>query len=123
MSPFGFVGFNIMFEIIPFIVLIGFIFVFGTIIYRAVQVAKDKRKPIIPVRATVLAKRMQVHGGHTSHNNTHTHSRTYYYATFELENGERIELTIPSHQIGYFVEGDKGILSFQGNLFVKFDRI
>jgi len=124
MSPSGFVGFDIMFTIVPIIIFIGFIFVFGSIIYRGVSIAKDKRKPIIPVRAKIVAKRTQVSGGHILNDDMHAHGHasTYYYVTFELENGERMELAIPSHQVGYIIEGDTGILSFQGNLFVKFDR-
>ena len=97
----------------------------STIIYNAVNVAKDRRQPVIPVRAKVIAKRTQVRGRGTQHNDIHmqSHTSTSYYATFELENGERMELAIPSHQIGYLVEGDRGILSFQGRLFVKFDRV
>ena len=106
--------FDSMFVIAPIIVFVGFIFVFGTIIHRGMSVAKDKRKPIIPVHAKVLTKCTQVNGDH---------AYTYYYATFELENGERIEFAIPSHQIGYIIEGDTGTLSFQGNLFVKFERV
>lgn len=34
-TPFG--GFGIMFSIVPIIIIIGFIFVFGTIIVRSVQ--------------------------------------------------------------------------------------
>ena len=124
MSLFRFGGFDIMFTIVPIIIGLGFIFVFGSIIYRGISIAKDKTKPIIPVRCKIVSKRTQVRGGHTSHDDMHAHSQgsTYYYATFELENSERMELAIPSHQIGYLVEGDTGILSFQGNLFVKFDR-
>ncbi len=125
MSSVGIGSFDIMFTIVPFIVLIGFIFVFGSIIYSGINIAKNKRKPIIPVKAKIVSKRTQVRGGHVSHNNMHAHrhARTYYYATFELENGERMELAIPLHEAGYIVEGDSGILSFQGDLFVKFDRV
>lgn len=133
MGPSGFgmpnMMFGMMFSIVPIIILLGFIFVFGSIIYSGINVAKDKRKPIIPVRAKVVAKRTQVsrsHGAHnTMHNDIHSHghSHTSYYTTFELENGERLEFAIPSHQIGYLVEGDTGVLSFQGSLFVKFDRL
>lgn len=121
MNPFGFGGFDIMFTIVPIIIAMGFIFVFGSIIYRGVSIAKDKTKPIIPVRAKVVSKRTQVNGGHISHDDMH--ASTYYYATFEFENGERMELAVPSHKVGYIIEGDTGILSFQGSLFVKFDRI
>lgn len=115
-------GFDLMFAVVPMMMFAVFVFVFGSIIYNALNVAKDKRKPIIPVNAKIVSKRTQMRGGHSSHNNMHSHGRTYYYATFELENGERMELSIPSHQIGYLVEGDEGVLNFQGNLFVKFER-
>lgn len=114
----GFGAFSMMFNIVPIIVFLCFIFVFGSIIYRLALVARDKTKPIIPVSATVVSKRTKLRGGHHSNHMAHT----YYYATFELENKERMELSIPSHQIGYLVEGDRGILSFQGNLFVSFER-
>ncbi|NLL71516.1 MAG: DUF2500 domain-containing protein [Epulopiscium sp.] len=106
-------GFDVMFTIVPIIIFFGFIFIFGSIIYNAISVAKDKTKPIIPVKAKLVAKRTHVRGDH---------SHTQYYATFELENGERIEFLIPDHKVGYLTEGDIGILHFQGNLFVEFKR-
>jgi hypothetical protein len=111
---FGFGGFGMMFTVVPIFIMIIVVIVMGTMIVRGVAVAKDKTKPVIPARAKVVSKRTRVWGDH---------SRTYYYATFELENGERIEFTIPDGKIGYLVEGDEGILSFQGSLFVNFDRI
>lgn len=113
MSPRGFGEFDFMFTVIPVIVVFGFVFIFGMIIYQLVSTARDKTKPIIPVRAKVIAKRTHVWGDN---------SRTNYYATFELENGQRIEFSIPDNKAGYIIEGDSGILSFQGNLFVKFER-
>lgn len=106
-------GFDFMFTIVPIIIAAGFLFVFGTIIYSAVNTAKDKTKPVIPVKAKIVNKRAHVWGDH---------SHTSYYATFELENGERMELAIPQDKSGYLVEGDTGTLSFQGNLFVSFER-
>lgn len=142
MNQFGFNGFggfhmfDILFAIIPIIVLLGFVFVFGSIIYRGFSVLKDKSKPIIPARAKVVSKRTHVGGSRRGHghygNHQHIgdvslghgqHTRTEYYATFELENSERIEFLIPRDKVGYLVEGDSGILSFQGNLFVKFERL
>lgn len=114
MNSLGFSVGNIMFTIMPIIMLVMFVFVFGIIIYRVISTAKDKTKPIIPVRGKIVSKRTRITGQHSS---------TSYYATFELENGERMEFAIPSHQAGFLVEGDSGILSFQGSLFVKFERI
>ncbi|NMA83452.1 MAG: DUF2500 domain-containing protein [Epulopiscium sp.] len=122
MDPFRFGGFDMMFTIVPIIIFFGFIFIFGSIVYNAISVAKDKTKPIIPVRAKVVAKRTHIRRGHSHGEHHHSHSHTQYYTTFELENGERIEFAIPHHKAGYLVEGDNGILSFQGNLFISFER-
>lgn len=117
-------GFDIMFTIIPLIVMGGFIFVIGSIIYNAVNVAKDKRKPIIPVNAKIVSRRTEVysHNHHDANNHMHHSSRTNYYVTFEFDNGERMEFEVADSKYGYLVEGDRGILSFQGNLFVDFKR-
>lgn len=72
---------------------------------------KDRTKPIIPAEATVIAKRTKVWGDH---------ARTTYYTTFELSNNQRLEFEIPDHKAGLLVEGDKGTLTFQGNIFVDF---
>ncbi|MBQ4627771.1 MAG: DUF2500 domain-containing protein, partial [Clostridia bacterium] len=48
---------------------------------------------------------------------------TTYYATFQFESGDRLELAVPSSEYGMLVEGDKGKLSFQGTRFLSFERI
>lgn len=60
------------------------------------------------------------HAGQNSH--MHHSSSTRYYVTFEFTNGERIELLIPKNEIGMLVEGDIGILTFQGTRFISFVR-
>lgn len=89
-----------------------FLLIAGTILYSIISRAKDRSKPVIPVRAKVVEKRTDVHG--------HDHSWTTYYATFELENGTRMELELPDNKAGFIIKGDEGILSFQGKLFVSF---
>lgn len=106
-------GFDAIFTIAPILMGLMFIAVIGMIIKQAVGYAADKQKPVIPVQAKIMAKRTHVWG---------EHSHTTYFATFELENGERIELQIPDNQIGYMIEGDQGTLSFQGALFVTFKK-
>ena len=55
--------------------------------------------------------------------NMHTrHSSTWYYATFQVESGDRMELSIPDRDYGYLVEGDRGSLAFQGTRFLSFSR-
>jgi len=106
--------FNAMFTIIPIIVFGGFIFVF-------VSMFKERKynnsQPKIPVEAKVVTKRSSMHGGHDNHS-----ASTSYYVTFEFINGERIEISVPGREFGFLVEGDRGILTFQGRRYISFDR-
>ena len=106
-------GPSVIFTIVPLVILAGFVLVITLFAKNLAAVAKDRKKPIIPTKATVIAKRTHVWGDNSS---------TTYYATFELENDERLELKIPDHKAGYLIEGDYGTLSFQGELFVDFIR-
>ena len=88
----------------------------GLIILKAIgQWKKNKHSPLLTVAATVVAKRQYINYSDDS-------SYTRYYATFQFENGDRLELVIPHSQIGYLVEGDRGRLSFQGTWFRSFER-
>ena len=109
---------NLIFSIFPFIFILMFCFVFGTIISTVVKSAKQNHQnnnsPRITSDATVVTKRTKVWGDH---------SHTVYFATFQFESGDRLELEIPHTQFGYLVEGDKGKLTFQGNRFMSFERM
>lgn len=65
---------------------------------------------------------------HTSHHhhdhNGHMHmsSSTSYYVTFEVQSGDRMELKVPRSEFGLLVEGDEGVLSFQGTRYLGFER-
>ena len=110
-----------MFGIIEFIFPIMFLGVFGLVIgvlvSTLVKNAKSERKndasPRLTSQATLVTKRTHVWGDH---------SRTDYYATFQFESGDRLELKIPRDQFGYLVEGDSGKLHFQGTRFLDFER-
>ena len=64
--------------------------------------------------AVVVAKRMQMTGGE--------HASTNYYTTFELPNGERMELAVSGWQYGQLAEGDSGVLARRGSHLVSFER-
>ena len=119
---------GIMFSIVPIMVLICFVVVFGTIIVRSVSGVKEWKKnndsPILTVDASVVAKRTDVHYHHNNTNqNMHSSSSTTYYVTFEVESGDRMELRMQGNQYGMLVEGDKGKLTFQGTRYLEFKRI
>jgi hypothetical protein len=106
---------------LPFVI---FFVVFGLIAVKGIsQWNKNNHSPRLTVQATIVAKRYNTsHHHHGSGMHAH-HSSTTYYATFQVESGDRMELLIPSTQFGYLVEGDTGRLSFQGTRFLGFERM
>ena len=54
--------------------------------------------------------------------NTMAHTFTTYYVTFQVESGDRMELTVSGSDYGMLVEGDIGKLSFQGTRYLGFER-
>jgi hypothetical protein len=113
MHPGGF-GFFGAFPILFFAVFaLVFIIIVGSIVQNFKQKHKDDKSPRITGEATVVTKRTHVWGDH---------SHTDYYATFQFESGDRLELEVPHTHFGYLVEGDKGKLTFQGTRFLEFQR-
>ena len=47
---------------------------------------------------------------------------TRWYVTFRLDSGEELELQVPGDACAELSEGDRGMLSFQGNRFLGFER-
>ena len=101
----------------PILFLAVFGLAFGTIVGTLIKNGKQNRKnnaaPRLSSEATVVTKRTHVWGDH---------SRTTYFATFQFESGDRLELEIPRDRFGYLVEGDSGKLHFQGTRFLDFER-
>lgn len=114
-------GFNLIglfMTLIPIIVICGFIFVIGSAIVRT---ARNVSSPVIKVNATVIGKRTEVTHHHSGDNMSH-HSSTHYYLSFETEHRERIELGVSGREYGLLIEGDHGILIYQGTWFKDFQR-
>ena len=110
----GFDFFPIIFSLI-FISVIG---LFAFVIIRSIATwTKNNNSPKISTNARIVAKRSYIHSG----TNNASHSSTYY-ATFEFETGDRLELHIPSDEFGLLAEGDKGVLLFQGTRYLSFQR-
>ena len=109
--------FGIIEIIFPILFLGMFGLIFGLIVSTIAKNRKQERKndasPRLTSEASVVTKRTHVWGDH---------SRTDYYATFQFESGDRLELKIPRDRFGYLVEGDKGKLHFQGTRFLDFQR-
>ena len=108
---------DFMFGLFPIFFLATFGLVFGMIVSTLFKSARQNHQnnnsPRVTSEATVVTKRTKVWGNH---------SHTVYYATFQFESGDRLELEIPHNQFGYLVEGDRGKLTFQGTRFLSFER-
>ena len=129
-SDFGFSSFETGFTLVQIMVTLIFVIVIGMFIVIAVkgisQWNKNNHSPRLTVPATIVAKRTNVshhhhhnHGGTGIHHNTHS---TTYYVTLQVESGDRMELQMLGHEFGLLIEGDRGMLTFQGTRYLGFER-
>lgn len=112
---------SFMFSAFPFFVFIFFaifLMIFITSLVKGVgQYFKNNNTPEKSIPARLIAKRTHTWGGH---GNMSAH--TSYYATFETEEGERLELPVGGKFSGMYVEGDAGMLTYRGTRFIDFQR-
>ena len=115
----GFQVVNIMSTLI-FLMVMGMMI--GALVHNISRWSKNEKSPRLTVEANVVAKR-------TAHRRTMSNKRysgrdyTNYYATFQFESGDRLELELQGREYGMIVEGDKGKLTFQGTRYLGFERI
>lgn len=121
MMGFGFGGFSVLFTIV-------FAFIFGMIVFMAIkgisQWSKNNASPRLTVDAVVVTKRISTstHMHNTGDAAMHHHTSTTYYVTFQVESGDRMELTVSGREYGMLAEGDCGRLTFQGTRYLGFLR-
>lgn len=126
-------GFGFMGMLFPSMFTLVFLFVFGIIIFTIIRNLRqwnyNNKQPVLIVDALVISKRTHVsrrhhhHGHGHGHGHMHSHSSTSYYVTFEVESGDRMELSVNGSEYGLLAEGDAGRLKFQGTRYLGFDRI
>lgn len=113
-------GFD-MFSIISTIFPIFFIVIIGIILFTIIKGIKhwnyNNKQPRLNVDAVVVSKRTEVSGGGND-----SHASTWYYITFQVESGDRMELAVSGSDYGQLVEGDFGDLVFQGTRYHSFTR-
>ena len=121
-------GFSVMEILFPFF----FFAVFGMVLIVLVVTLvrgigewhKNNNSPRLTVPAKVVSKRTSVSHGHHHGANGHMHttSSTWYYVTFEVESGDRMEFGVSGSEYGMLAEGDSGKLTFQGTRYLSFER-
>ena len=122
-TPFGMgMGFQIVNIMSTLIFLLALGIMIGALVHNISRWSKNEKSPRLTVEANVVAKR-------TAHRRTMFNKRysgrdyTNYYATFQFESGDRLELELQGREYGMIVEGDKGKLTFQGTRYLGFERI
>ncbi len=120
-------GFDFMFSAMPFFMVAMFFLVFAVFLVAAIKSLarwnQNNHSPVLTVTAKVVAKRADV--SHTANQADHmsTSSHTFYYCTFEVESGDRMELPLSAAEYSMLVEGDTGNLTFQGTRYLGFERV
>ena len=119
-------GFEVIFSLMSVIVIGMFIVV---AVKGIGQWNKNNQSPRLTVPASVTAKRTNVSrhqhanaGDVTGAHGFHSTSTTSYYVTFQVESGDRMELSVTGRDYGMLSEGDAGRLSFQGTRYLGFER-
>lgn len=82
----------------------------------------NNNSPRLTVPATVVSKRTNITHHHNGNNVGTYRTSTTYYAAFQVESGDRMELQLDGSAYGLLAEGDKGKLTFQGTRFLGFER-
>ena len=114
----GFGLFGVMFTIVFILILGVFIFTFAQGIR---QWNKNNHAPRLIVDAQVVSRRTNV-SRRRGANDVANRTSTTYYVTFEVESGDRMELRVDGEEYGLLVEGDQGLLTFQGTRYLGFER-
>ena len=122
MMGFGFGMFEVMFSLVFILFIVVFV---GILVKGILQWNKNNNSPRLTVVATVVSKRTNVSHHHHNHGNgagMHSSTSTTYYVTFQVESGDRMEFLVSGQEYGILLEGDVGMLTFQGTRYLGFER-
>ena len=120
----------ILFHLLEIIFPLIFLLVLGIFIFMFARgIHNNNHSPRLTVPAKIVSKRQSTM--HHSHPNAgdisgahgyHSTSSTTYFITFQVESGDRMELSMSGTEYGMLAEGDEGRLTFQGTRYLAFDR-
>ena len=121
MFGFYFGGFQVMFFLVFFLILA---IIIVNLVRGVSRWNRNNHSPRLTVDATVVTKRTEVthHHHHQADGIDHMHTSTSYFATFQVESGDRLEFQMSGGDYGMLAEGDRGQLSFQGTRYLGFER-
>ena len=104
--------FIFVFALLIFVVVGGII---AAVVLAVAKSRRDSQSPVITAPARLVTKRQEF-------SSSGSMPSTRHFATFELENGGRLEFAMDAPVYGQLAEGDFGQLSFQGSRLLWFQR-
>lgn len=125
LGGFGDGFFSLLWGLFPVMFLLVLSFILFGIVQGLRTWSRNNHAPRLSVEATVVSRRSAVsHHHHAAEPDQPLHhsTTTHYYATFQVESGDRMEFLIPGREYGLLAEGDSGKLSFQGSRYLSFTR-
>lgn len=122
--------FALMESLFPVVFLLTIGLFIAIVVKGLMERSENNRSPRLTVNARVVAKRQSVShmqqpnaGDITGAHGYSDVSSTNYYATFQVESGDSMELRLNGTDYGELAEGDVGRLSFQGTRYLGFERL
>ena len=98
-------------------VVIWFVLFFWIIGKGIAQFIENENYTVLTIPVTIVDMRRKPHHHHHKHGHHHSHS---YHVTFEMENGERLELRVKRYEYNELSIGDRGMLTHQGTRYQGF---
>ncbi len=132
-------GIETFFKILPYIFAAVFILIFAgvvaTISKNISRLKANMKSPAPTMSAVVISKRIgteedgaSMEGArpdetaHGSVESAHDLGLAYFYATFQTENGERMEFRVRCDEYDMLTEGSRGRLTFRGSEYRSFKK-
>ncbi|NMO95891.1 DUF2500 domain-containing protein [Paenibacillus lemnae] len=115
-----------MFDFFGSVMPVFLVVVLGIILLSAgkniLQWNRNNHQPQLTVDSRIVSKRSEIKHTHAADDSSASRPRTFYYLTFEVESGDRMEFAVSGDEFGICAQGDEGRLSFQGTRYLKFER-
>ena len=109
-----------MFDMVYVMLFFTFGLLMLVVVKRIIEWGRNNASPRLSVNARIVNKRMETHHNHDDdyHHDYHT-----YHITFEVQSGDRMQFRVSRSEFGLLIEGDEGVLYFQGTRYLGFERM
>lgn len=105
---------RILYTAIPILAVLGLLLTIGLSVYQSYRKVQ-KGKPTDPLTPVCVQASLR-----SKHTQSSPSGNVAYFATFSIQDGRALELSVPEAEYEKLLEGDLGELQYQGSHFVCF---